>query len=383
MRRTSWTIIASVLVAFLAVDLAASDWYASPSAPAGQNGRSPATPFRTVQQAVNAALPGDTIYLRGGTYREQVTVTKTATAAAPILITSYAGEQPVLKGSLIAAGWTQHQGAIWKLSGWAWNSQQVFVDGVAQQQIGMPAGYGTGIASDGTRMITPVGSGILDLAPGRFFYDAPSKVLYLWLADGGDPNAHVIEASAYRRILFMGSSTFVTVAGVAFRHSSTAAYMVGSAAIELGTDCTLRDCDVQWCDFAGIALGYQQSRSKVIGCVVSNNGSTGVSVSATYDFTVSGTTMSTNNYRRFNPQWHAGGLKATSKAWGTVERCTVTNNFGSGIWIDYANSGNPIGVRQNWVAGNTNRGAGIMLEVSKRVTVENNVVMDNDIRGIY
>ncbi|MBA2480154.1 MAG: right-handed parallel beta-helix repeat-containing protein, partial [Planctomycetes bacterium] len=281
------------------------------------------------------------------------------------------------------AGWTQHQGAIWKLSGWAWNSQQVFVDGVAQQQIGMPAGFGTGIASDGTRMITPVGSGIPDLAPGRFFYDAPSKVLYLWLADGGDPNVHVIEASAYRRIMFMGSSTFVTVAGVAFRHSSTAAYMVGGAAIELGTDCTLRDCDVQWCDFAGIALGYQQSRSKVIGCVVSNNGSTGISVSATYDFTVSGTTMSANNYRRFNPQWHAGGLKATSKAWGTVERCTVTNNLGSGIWFDYANSGNPIVVRQNWVAGNTNRGAGIMLEVSKRVTVENNVVMDNDIRGIY
>jgi parallel beta-helix repeat protein len=367
----------------LAASASASEWYASPSAPPGQDGRSPSTPFRTVQQAVNAAMPGDTVHLRGGTFREEVTISKSASAGAPIVITAYASEQPVLKGSLIAAGWTRHQGSIWKRTGWSYRSQQVFVDGVPLQQIGLPAAFGNGIGTDGTRMITPIGSGAADLAPGRFYHDAAASTLYAWLADGGDPNAHLIEASAFKRIMYMGASTFVTVANLTFRHSSTAAYMVGGAAVELGTDCTMRDCDVQWCDFAGVSLGYQQSRAKIVRSVVSNHGCTGISTSASSDFLVSASTMSNNNYRNFNSQWHAGGMKVTSRGWGTVDGCTVSGNRGSGLWFDYASSGNRIVLSRNWIAGNTTRGGGIMLEVTRNASVHDNVIFDNDIRGIY
>src|SRR4028118_1183696 len=49
-------------------------------------------PFKTIQQAVNLALQGDAIIVRGGTYRETVTTSRSGTAAAPITIASYKGE---------------------------------------------------------------------------------------------------------------------------------------------------------------------------------------------------------------------------------------------------------------------------------------------------
>lgn len=50
-------------------------------------------PFRTLAVALNIAYPGDTIYLRAGTYDEpRATVTNVATADAPITVQPYPGE---------------------------------------------------------------------------------------------------------------------------------------------------------------------------------------------------------------------------------------------------------------------------------------------------
>jgi pectate disaccharide-lyase len=55
-------------------------------------------PFYSLQRAVDQAIPGDTIYMRGGTFTYSATVDiKTpATSNAPITIVAYPGEQPVL-----------------------------------------------------------------------------------------------------------------------------------------------------------------------------------------------------------------------------------------------------------------------------------------------
>lgn len=59
-----------------------------------------AAPWRTVQHAARKLRPGDTLYLRGGTYYEHVSLTRSGTADAPITIASYPGELAVLDGSL-------------------------------------------------------------------------------------------------------------------------------------------------------------------------------------------------------------------------------------------------------------------------------------------
>ncbi len=67
----------------------------------------PEAPWRTIGRAANAVVPGDLVEVRGGTYAERVTFTRSGTAAAPIIFRSSPGETPVIDGSAltVAAGW--------------------------------------------------------------------------------------------------------------------------------------------------------------------------------------------------------------------------------------------------------------------------------------
>jgi hypothetical protein len=56
------------------------------------------TPWRTIQHGLSQLKPGDTLYLRGGTYYERVVCRAAGTAQAPITIRSYPGELVVLDG---------------------------------------------------------------------------------------------------------------------------------------------------------------------------------------------------------------------------------------------------------------------------------------------
>src|SRR4029077_21240585 len=55
-------------------------------------------PFRTLYKVVSVANPGDLIYVRGGIYRTNrtVSITRSGNAAAPIRMRAYPGEKPVL-----------------------------------------------------------------------------------------------------------------------------------------------------------------------------------------------------------------------------------------------------------------------------------------------
>ena len=87
-------------------------------------------PFATIQHAVSVMTPGDTCYIRGGTYREEVDLSGVAgESGAPITLTNYQDEEVILSGTLpITSNWTQHSGNIYKttLSEDIW---QLFVDG--------------------------------------------------------------------------------------------------------------------------------------------------------------------------------------------------------------------------------------------------------------
>ncbi|NYV78312.1 right-handed parallel beta-helix repeat-containing protein, partial [Streptomyces sp. UH6] len=63
-------------------------------------------PYATLGKAVGLVRPGQTIALRGGTYRpsEPVTIDTDGTAARPVLLTAYRGERPVLDVSAVPEG---------------------------------------------------------------------------------------------------------------------------------------------------------------------------------------------------------------------------------------------------------------------------------------
>ncbi len=59
-----------------------------------------ASPWKTLGHAVKRLRPGDTLYLRGGSYYEQVTLSPAGTKDRPITVRSFPGELAVLDGGL-------------------------------------------------------------------------------------------------------------------------------------------------------------------------------------------------------------------------------------------------------------------------------------------
>ncbi len=90
-------------------------------------------PFETIQHAADVATAGDTIYIRGGTYHEVVSLDGViGSSGNEITFTNYNGEIVTLDGTIgITSGWTQYSGNIYKttLSEDIW---QLFVDGECQ-----------------------------------------------------------------------------------------------------------------------------------------------------------------------------------------------------------------------------------------------------------
>ena len=98
-----------------------SSWYVSPSGAAANPGTA-RKPFATIQQAANAAQPGDTVFVRGGTYRETVTPPRSGTPGKPITFRPVGrqrviidGADPVTTFAPAAAGYFRRRGLpIWE-----------------------------------------------------------------------------------------------------------------------------------------------------------------------------------------------------------------------------------------------------------------------------
>jgi pectin methylesterase-like acyl-CoA thioesterase len=73
------------------------DMYVSPS---GTGTGSQTAPYGSIQAAVNAAIAGDSILLRAGTYKPttNIQITKSGTSTLPITLRSYQEEKVILNG---------------------------------------------------------------------------------------------------------------------------------------------------------------------------------------------------------------------------------------------------------------------------------------------
>jgi hypothetical protein len=179
-------------------------------------------PFKTIQHAADSMAAGDTCYIRGGRYREEISVSN----KDELTFSAYNGETVVLDGSTAVTGsWTQHAGNIYKTT-LAEDVWQLFADG----EMMIPARWpnlaasgidlsnavvvlnigsfrtGTSIVDwhvPGTNMFTypPVSTGFKDKehyyfaegklelldAENEWFFDPATRELYAWVPGGGDP----------------------------------------------------------------------------------------------------------------------------------------------------------------------------------------------------
>lgn len=90
-------------------------------------------PFATISHAATLAHAGDTVSIRGGVYREQVNLSRSGTATAPIAFEAYDGEDVLVTTTDPLTGWTLHSGNIYRTSFDSSvrgrNNMTLFVDG--------------------------------------------------------------------------------------------------------------------------------------------------------------------------------------------------------------------------------------------------------------
>ena len=60
---------------------------------------SESSPWKTISHAASTAIAGDTVYVKSGTYSEQVTVSHSGSSGSPITFAAYPGHSPVIDGS--------------------------------------------------------------------------------------------------------------------------------------------------------------------------------------------------------------------------------------------------------------------------------------------
>lgn len=63
-------------------------------------------PWCTISHAVEMAEPGETIYIRQGSYRESVDLPQSGEDASPITLSAFASEEVIIEGSEILDNWT-------------------------------------------------------------------------------------------------------------------------------------------------------------------------------------------------------------------------------------------------------------------------------------
>lgn len=109
-----------------------STYYVSTAGSDTNPGSSLTAPFKTIQRAANVVKAGDTVLIRGGTYRETVRPANSGNASAHITFKNYNAEPVTISGADVVSGWGNYSKSIYKApQSWdmGFGENQVFVDG--------------------------------------------------------------------------------------------------------------------------------------------------------------------------------------------------------------------------------------------------------------
>jgi parallel beta-helix repeat protein len=403
------------------------NYYISLTGSDSNDGRTLGTAFKTIAHALDVAVGGDTILMKGGTYRQgEIRFRKENNTGQYITLQNYNNEDVVIKGSAAVNGWENYQDNIWKLSATDTSGlnknvhyQQVFYgDGKRLQKIGYP-NYDT--TSNGVttwrayfpryKAIKTNAANPFGMSEGTFYVKALANGqfdLYVWLPNGKTPNdADVtMEVSDKKYLIDAFTVNNFKIKGLRFMHTASAAYgklsngFQGGAGLTLGKNAILEDSEIAYMDFAAINLSLSLSplgtdMNQVIrGNKIHHNGDVGISAIAG-GYLVDGNEFYENSDRPFLQYWHSGAIKTSANGWGEIKDNYIHDERGQGIWFDNCHSNNPILVHHNYIDGVGNkkandplrllraRGHGIFFEESTNVRTYNNIINMTEQRGVY
>jgi hypothetical protein len=330
-------------------------------------------PVRTIGRAVALAKPGGTVVVAGGVYRETIKMDVSGTAGAPVRLVAADKETVVVTGADVVRDWKEEPAresgdkifsAPWPYRFITWNPVGTHPADDYHKLIGR--------AEQVLYLGVPLRQ-VLEkrlLTRGTFFADLEAKRLHVCAPDNADltKRKESIEA-ATRATLLEVRGDWVEVRGIRFRYAANQAQQ--GAAQFLGNHITVEDCTFEETNASG--ANFRGQDIAVRRCVFEGNGQLGFGASRAHRLRLEEIVCRNNNTKGFDRQWEAGGNKITLSRGVVIERSTVVNNRGIGIWFDIGNE--DCEVRNCLIADNED--AGIFYEISYRLTARDNVIVGN------
>lgn len=247
-----------------------------------RNGAGPGTgsaddPFRTIGQAADIAMPGDTVIIGDGIYREWVDPKNGGTGNNQ-RITYRAAENahPVISGAEVIGDWVPVSGTVWRaevdnriFSGVNPYAQEVFgdwFDGLGQT-------HHTGeLFLDGNALFEAPSLEALfqpaaDPAKTPRWFAQAGECTTVFHADfgGGDPNAHATEISARACCFFPRKEGlgYITVSGLTLCQAATqwappTAFQPGIIGPNWSKGWIIENCKIHDSKCAGVSLGKKR-----------------------------------------------------------------------------------------------------------------------------
>ncbi|ACB73451.1 right-handed parallel beta-helix repeat-containing protein [Opitutus terrae] len=361
-------------------------YYVAPDGQPANSGQSLDQPT-TLEAAIAKVVTGDAIILRGGTYR-----TGGLKLNQGITLQPYADEQPVLKGTLVAADWVAQPNGLWRTS-WTklfpakpadwwrrdrqaretplylFNNDMVFLDGELLHAVG----YENQVDEK---------SYCIDYENGLIFI-------------GTDPTNHLVEITAHDSALVR---TIADVHGKKNDHKGPAIrgltftqYAYRALEVE-GTEpdrlmdpadfgkevvgTTLEHVTISFC--SRVAGYFRGDNFVVRHCLISDNGTEGIYVIDSADILLEKNIIRRTNVEKISG-YYASAVKIFNQSYRAVVRdnLIIDNPDASGVWWDVGN----VDARflNNWVQ---NTSDGFFFEISKRAICAGNVFVDCP-RGVW
>lgn len=328
------------------------------------------SPYATLAAAISAAPSGATIVVRGGTYRNQgsLTISKSLT------ILAYPGETPIFNGATpVSSGWSTSGSLSYR------------------SYTPMPATDGSGISFTscanqtsscmgqypdqvwvGTTQLQQVASQSAVTA-GKFYVDETNDLLYMMASDVAQGNVEISNMRTFASI----SAANVTLNGLEIiRYSNTASdygvvNLQGTATNTLLNNMFISDSAFQAVQ-AGPSGSTLNTGSTIENSTIQYSNWMGVSLNSTTSFTFDHDDISNmNQFNEFTAAPQSGSIK-TSRTWYTkVINSQFKNDNSQGLWFDQSNY-------MTVVAGNdieNNTGDGLFFEISDFMYAINNYIV--------
>jgi hypothetical protein len=328
-------------------------------------------PYATLSKTVSVASSGDSIVIRGGTYRQgNVFIPSNKT----LRITAYPGEIPIFNGAQTATtGWTT-EGSM---------QYRTYTPMPVTDASGISFSTGQNLTGDGVgkfpdqafvgntqlRQVTAKTS----VVEGTFWVDSANNRIYLSSTDvakGG------VEVSNLRVFITISAPNTILEGIKATRYSNTA-NDYGILKLSYTADnTTIRNVELTDSAWQTSQLAGGDGGNLLVGLTFKNvtiKTSNWMGVGAVYtdNFVMDGVLISDmNQFDEFAYDPQSGALKTSRTRYTVVKNSEIINNHSHGIWFDESNV--DVDVANNRIVDNL--GSGVFFEISDDLLLINNYI---------